>query len=202
MGCSKPAARASRLSRAGKAGGAPRPQAESRRAGWSTLRVGSLVPPRPRNARLALVGTSGRDRGGSAGRPRPAPANHYHSCRYNLGPAGRAATRPLHRPDSASADGLPEVQRGATRPNRFPRGSRRDGRYESGRQVAPDNRRQRQWDGAGSSAGQGNLPPGQRAEIVPAHRVRLRAPGRHGATAAAVGGLGKKTVDSRAAAAR
>ena len=109
------APRAGRSSRA-----APRPEAESRRAGWSTLRVGSLVPPRPRNARLALVGTSGRDRGGSAGRPRPAPANHYHSCRYNLGPAGRAATRPLHRPDSASADGLPEVQRGATRPNRFP----------------------------------------------------------------------------------
>ena len=90
----------------------------------------------------------------------------------------------------------------ATWPNRFPRGFRRDERYTNGRQVAPDNRRQRQRDGAGSTGGQEDSPPGRSADPVPAHHVRLGAPGLHGATTAAVGGLGKKTVDSRAAAAR
>ena len=89
----------------------------------------------------------------------------------------------------------------ATRPNRVPRGSGRDERYTNGRQVAPDNRRQRQRDGARSPGGQGDPPPGRSADLVPAHHLRLGAPGLHGATSAAVGGLGKKTLGSRAAAA-
>ena len=86
----------------------------------------------------------------------------------------------------------------ATWPNRVPRGSGRDERYTNGRQVAPDNRRQLQRDRAGSPGGQGDPPPGRSADPGPAHHVRLGAPGRHGATAPAVGGLGKKTLGSRA----
>ena len=108
-------------------------------------------------------------------------------------PAPPARSRKHRRPAGSPAR--------ATRPNRVPRGSGRDERYTNGRQVAPDNRRQRQRDEAGSPGVQGDPPPGRSAGAVPAHHVRLGAPGLHGATAASVGGLGKKTLGSRAAAA-
>ena len=105
-------------------------------------------------------------------------------------PAPPARSRKHRRPAGSPAR--------ATRPNRVPRGSGRDERYTNGRQVAPDNRRQRQRDEAGSPGVQGDPPPGRSAGAVPAHHVRLGAPGLHGATAAAVGGLGKKTLGCRA----
>ena len=105
-------------------------------------------------------------------------------------PARPARSRKHRRPAGSLAR--------ATWPNRVRRGSGRNERYTNGRQVAPDNRRARQRDRAGSPGGQGDLPPFRRADPVPAHHVRLGAPGLHGATAAAVGGLGKKTLGSRA----
>ena len=56
-------------------------------------------------------------------------------------PAPPARSRKHRRPAGSPAR--------ATWPNRVPRGSGRDERYTNGRQVAPDNRRQRQRDGAG-----------------------------------------------------
>ena len=105
-------------------------------------------------------------------------------------PARPAGSRKHRRPAGSPAR--------ATWPNRVPRGSGRNERYTNGRQVAPDNRRARQRDRAGSPGGLGDLPPFRRADPVPAHHVRLGAPGLHGATAAAVGALGKKTLGSRA----
>ena len=105
-------------------------------------------------------------------------------------PAPPARSRKHGRPAGSPAR--------TTWPNRVPRGSGRNERYTNGRQVAPDNRRARQRHGAASPGGQGDPPPCRRADPVPAHHVRLGAPGLHGATAASVGGLGKRTLGSRA----
>ena len=216
-GLSTPAPRARTLSPPGPAGRAPRPGASAVGVRGASSRrptrpaSGSAAPERPR-----------------ANHFRRSPTNDQ--GRRSFGPSITAGTRACWSTRAGSHTNLvvlqvqPRAQRPgtdtpapparsrkhrrtagsparATRPNRVPRGSGRDERYTNGRQVAPDNRRQRQRDGARSPGGQGDPPPGRSADLVPAHHLRLGAPGLHGATSAAVGGLGKKTLGSRAAAA-
>ena len=161
---SSPAALARTLSPAGPAGRAPRPGASA---------VGVRGASSLRTTRPASVGSSGT----STCQP-PQAFPHERQGRRSFGPSVTAGTRACWSTRAGGHTALvvlqvqPRAQRPgtdtpapparsrkhrrpagsparATWPNRVPRGSGRDERYTNGRQVAPDNRRQRQRDGAG-----------------------------------------------------
>ncbi|XP_058394061.1 collagen alpha-1(I) chain-like [Diceros bicornis minor] len=181
------------------------------------------LPPPPRRPRSVPEGRSGT---GVCWSTRPGGPAHpagleergdSHpptlSCTSNLRPADDAPAPQHDRDRSRHCHRPPGTPPRSPRPSHLPcRGRRSSGgqkRYKSGRQVAPDNRRERQRDGSGSLAGRGAQPgrlaarprpdPPRVPSPGPARPggIRLGAPSRHGATPAAGEGLGKRVCFGR-----